>query len=738
LTDPQHDPRQGAHDGPDRRPEGSRHQPSTADREIAEEQQFVDTVYRQLAASTESASALAREGLERGRLGHEGGLVERDAMVYQAARRIASLDAAHEGLVFGRLDMSADVDEEPRYVGRIGLRDQHHDVLLIDWRAPAAAVFYQATAAEPQGVVRRRVLRCSGPRVVAVEDDLLDPEDPRAESLPIVGEGALMAQLSRARDRSMHSIVATIQAEQDSAIRAPQKGVVLITGGPGTGKTVVALHRAAYLRYADRRRYERGGVLVVGPSGVFMRYIERVLPSLGETAVALRSLGEVVDGVRATRRDDPAVAEVKGSAAMVEVLRRTARQAVPGAPRELTYFYRDSRIVLAGRELSALRRHLLGMGRRNKSTTKVASVLIEAMWRQVTSERGRERTFEEFADDVRTDDAFLTFAAAWWPVLDAATVLGWLRDPDFLARVADGVLDDESVRLLGKAWGAPGSDGTLSVDDVPLLDELRYRLGDPPVVGSEEEDPLGLADASLQEVTTAAEREYAGPRGWTPPTHRIEDDAFAHVLVDEAQDLTPMQWRMVGRRGRGATWTVVGDPAQSSWPVPAESAAARAAALEGKELHEFHLSKNYRNSAEIYAYAADYARRVDLGADLPEAVRSTGVPPQERNVADLEGALVGALGELVDAVEGTIGVVVPVARRGEVERWVAGSPYAGLAADEDARLVVLTGLDTKGLEFDGIVVVQPQEIEDESPTGRATLYVVLTRATQRLVALSQS
>ena len=224
-------------------------------------------------------------------------------MVFQAAKRIAQLDAAHEGLVFGRLDLLPTLDPEPRYIGRIGLRDDDRDSLLIDWRAPAAAVFYQATAAEPQDVVRRRVLRCAGPKVVGVEDELLDAE---AETdLPIVGEGALMAQLSRARDRSMHSIVATIQAEQDKAIRAPSRGVVSISGGPGTGKTVVALHRAAFLLYSDRRRYETGGVLVVGPSGVFMRYIERVLPSLGETAVALRSLGEVVGGLRAIRHDAP-------------------------------------------------------------------------------------------------------------------------------------------------------------------------------------------------------------------------------------------------------------------------------------------------------------------------------------------------------------------------------------------------------------------------------------------------
>ena len=717
-----------------------------AAREIAREQEYVDTVYTQLDKAALSAQELAKEGLARGRIGNEGGLVERDAMVFQAARRMATLDAAHEGLVFGRLDMGAQVSSIPRYIGRIGLRDENYDVMLIDWRAPAAAVFYQATLADPQGVVRRRILRSKGVHVLGVEDDLLDPEDPAADTLPVVGEGALLAQLSRARDRSMHTIVATIQAEQDRAIRAPNKGVVSITGGPGTGKTVVALHRAAYLLYADRRRYERGGVLVVGPSGVFMRYIERVLPSLGETAVALRSLGEVVDGVRASRRDEPAVAEVKGAAAMAEVLHRTARQAVPDAPTEFRIFYRDDVIVLGPRELGSLRRQLLAMGPRNRSTTRVASTLIDAMWRQVRSERGRERTKEEFSQEIRTDDTFLEFAASWWPVLDAATVLGWLRDPDLLARVSEGVLDDESVRLLTKSWGlhesGPRADGrTLSVDDVAMLDELRYLLGDPPIVntGSVDDEYLAAEDASLHEVFTAADREYAGPSGWTPPTNRIEDDAFAHVLVDEAQDLTPMQWRMVGRRGRGATWTIVGDLAQSSWPVPAESALARAKALGDKPRHDFHLSTNYRNSAEIYEFAAEYAGRAGLDADLPDAVRSTGVQPAELRVDDLESAMHEHLSDLAASVPGTIGIVVPTARLGEVTRWVSTWPeHADETGGPDSRIVVLAGLDTKGLEFDAIIVVQPQEIEDEAPTGRATLYVVYTRATQRMVTLTST
>ena len=551
-----------------------------------------------------------------------------------------------------------------------------------------------------------------------------------------------MAQLSRARDRSMHSIAATIQAEQDKAIRAPAKGVVEISGGPGTGKTVVALHRAAYLLYTDRARYERGGVLVVGPSGVFMRYIERVLPSLGETAVALRSLGEVVDGIRASHHDLPEISDVKGSARMAELMRRAARQAVPGAPQEFRVFYRDDTLLLAGRDLGRIRRQLLSHGQRNKQVGRVASAVVDALWRQVRGERALERGREEFVDTMLGDDAFLTFVRDWWPPLDATEVLQWLRDPAFLARVGEGVLSAADLQTLSRpdAWRAE-----FSVEDVPLIDELRYQLGDAPAKDADEEpDPLAhLVDANMPELTTITEREFTGPR----TANRTEDDTYAHVLVDEAQDLTPMQWRMVGRRGPVATWTVVGDPAQSSWPHPEEAAAAREEALfgdpalvtrAGRPRHRFHMNTNYRNSAEIYRFAAAYADRVGLSADLPDAVRSTGVDPVEVTVDVLEDGVRECVGELLGVVDGTVGIVVPAARRPEVERWVADWPEVAdaRAGGEDARLAVLTGLETKGLEFDGIVVVRPDEIERESVTGRATLYVVLTRATQRLVTVT--
>ena len=422
-------------------------------------------------------------------------------------------------------------------------------------------------------------------------------------------------------------------------------------------------------------------------------------------------------------------------------------------------FWRDDVIHLDRGALGRVRRQLMAQGRRNRQLPRVPNALLDAMWRQVRGERGRERGREAFDAEMLDNQEFLDFVAAWWPPLEAAEVLGWLRDPDLLGRVADGVLTPEEQRLLVKSWGGSWQDGNApinpSVEDVPLLDELRYALGDVPARTDDERelDDTSLLEGGhdLQELMTAADREYApSGRPWSPPTHRIEDDPFAHVLIDEAQDLSPMQWRMVGRRGRGASWTIVGDPAQSSWPIPEESASARATALEGKERHEFHLSTNYRNSAEIYGYAAAYARRVGLDADLPTAIRSTGVEPQvSTGVSDLESATRAAVLDVAGRVSGTVGIVVPVARRSEVNAWLASWPElaedardaraaidSSVAPSGEDRVVVLTGLDTKGLEFDAIVVVRPEEIEAESMTGRATLYVVYTRATQLLTILS--
>jgi DNA helicase IV len=693
---------------------------SVAEREIAREQAFVDRVYQRLEAATAAAQELADEGHGRARLGHEGGLVERDAMVYQAARRIAALDAAREGLVFGRLDL---VDGDRRYIGRIGLRDAEREPLLVDWRAPAASVFYRATPAEPMGTVRRRVLQCLGDKVVAVEDDLLDAEA-APEDMVVIGEGALLAELSRARDSRMHSVVATIQREQDAAIRAPERGVTVVNGGPGTGKTVVALHRVAYLLYTDRRRFESGGVLVVGPSAVFMTYIERVLPSLGETSVTLRALGEVVDGVVGRHHDPADVAAVKGSSRMQRLLARAVRDAVPGAPEDFRLFYRDDVLRLDRRALAAVRRRLLGGGqRRNQVLARVEAVLTDALWQQLSGERALARGQEDFADHLRGLDAFTDFAAGWWPPLEPADVLGWLADPQRLQRYAAGLLSTAEVDLLLASW----SPDRPSVEDVPLLDELRHLLGDPPV-DDRYEDPLAdLADDTLPEVTTTGERRPARERARA--TRRTEDDGRAHVLVDEAQDLSPMQWRMLGRRGRRASWTIVADAAQSAWPHPEEAAAARAEALRGKQQHGFRLSTNYRNSAEIFELAAGIARAAAPDPDLPVAVRRTGQQPSHLVVPPLELAEASraAAVEALESVDGTVAVVTPAGRRAEAREW--------LRPLDAGRLSVLAALDSKGLEFDAVVVVQPAEIVAESAVGMRTLYVVLTRATRLLTTV---
>ena len=400
-----------------------------AQREIAHEQAVVDRVH----VRSRDRSALPRRWPAKGTPGHGSGTRAAWSNAMRSCSRPASgwppSTPPTTGLVFGRLDMR---DRDVRYIGRLGLRDAEHEVLLIDWRAPAAAVFYQATAENPADVVRRRVLQSSGDTVVGIEDDLLDPDNVPAD-LVVVGEGALIAALSRSRDRSMHSVVATIQKEQDDAIRSPHRGVTTISGGPGTGKTVVALHRAAYLLYTDRRRYLGGGVLVVGPNPVFMSYIERVLPSLGETSVSMRALGAVVDGVRAVRHDRSESPTSRARFRCAVCWSGRPADQVPGAPTTLRIFFRDDVLTFDERELAAARRSLLSGGqRRNRAAPRVAEELIDRLWRQVSGDRARPGP--GLAHTMYGSRDFTEFVRTWWPVLDAVDVLRWLADRDRLAR----------------------------------------------------------------------------------------------------------------------------------------------------------------------------------------------------------------------------------------------------------------------------------------------------------------
>ncbi|GAA0534449.1 DNA helicase [Saccharopolyspora subtropica] len=671
--------------------------------EIAVEQQHVDRVYARLDELRAEARAMRDRSYEYGREATPEALNERDVMLHHANRTLQALDAESEGLVFGRLDFA---DGETVHIGRLGIRDPQFNNLLVDWRAPLAAAFYQATPEQPRNVVRRRVIRSSRERVVDLSDDLLDPDRAPAD-MRVVGEGALMAALTRSRGDAMRNIIATIQKEQDEAIRAPEGGVTEITGGPGTGKTAVALHRAAYLLYREQRRLGGPGVLVVGPSPVFMSYISRVLPSMGEHNVELRALGEVLDGISTDKVDDPRTAEIKGSSRMVKVLRRALRLPPPDAPDQLQMFYRGVVLRLEADELKRIRRSLHAKGGQpNRCRMRAADALLEALWQQARQAAGpdfqpdRDQLISEIGERIE----FHRFLVRWWPPLYPMQVLRWLSDPARLSQAARRLLSAEEVDLLAKSWTEVTE---WTVADIALIDELRVLAGPPP--RRRRDEPHAAAES---------------------PQRPANYDEYAHVVIDEAQDLSPMQWRMVGRRGRHASWTIVGDPVQSSWPDPAEAAEARREALSGQRTHRrFTLRTNYRNSAEIFDLAADAVRDLVPADDLPVAVRSTGVQPVVREAAAevLPREARSAAEELVAAAEGTVGVITTMARRDEVREWMSGA--------KSDRLRVVGSLEAKGMEYDAVLVVDPDGLAAESSTGRRALYVALSRATQLLTVL---
>ncbi|MHC5903050.1 HelD family protein [Streptomyces sp. S6] len=768
-------------------------QDSVREREICVEQEHLDRVYRRLEEKIHQAEFLLHDASQRGQVGTPGALAERDAQVFRAGIHLNRLNNEFEDFLFGRIDLllgkdgkkgpdgaytavepaegvirddnTADI-AETLHIGRIGVLDEEYAPLVIDWRAPAAAPFYRSTPVDPGRVVRRRVIRSKGRRVLGVEDDLMRPELTAyldGETLPAIGDGALMAALGQARTHSMRDIVSSIQAEQDLVIRAPAASVAYVEGGPGTGKTAVALHRAAYLLYQDRRRYA-GGILIVSPTPLLVAYTEGVLPSLGEEGqVAIRAIGSLVDGAEATLYDSPAVARAKGSYRMLKVLRKAARGAlevdaggttgttgqltfgddpdttpvtpVPlpsGPPTRLRVVAFNRRLELEADTLDHVRRTALsGTAPVNLLRPRARKLLLDALWERsgaATRHSDPELAAElrlSFDEDVSTEDAFIEFLNAWWPELTPKGVLAAMADERRLGRWARRILNPGEVRRVARSLKRDG----WSVHDIAMLDELQAILGTPARPKKKRElDPLDQL-TGLDELMPVRE-ETQRERAERLAQERVE---YAHVIVDEAQDLTPMQWRMVGRRGRHATWTVVGDPAQSSWSDPDEAAEARDEALGSRPRRRFTLTVNYRNPAEIADLAAKVLALALPGAESPRAVRSTGVVP--RFVTTDKGAARGALAEtvreetarLLGQVDGTVGVVVAMNRREEARRWLDGL---------GDRAVALGSLEAKGLEYDATVVVSPAEIADESPAGLRVLYVALTRATQQLTVVS--
>lgn len=716
--------------------------------ELAIEQAHVDKVYHYLESATAAARNVEAESRAKYRtdradwMREEDGtaLFERDAFAYQAARRLAVLDAEHEGLVFGRLDFMD--DEELRYVGRIGVRDDDYEPLVIDWRAPAAEAFYRATAAEPMGVARRRVLRCRDDVVIGIEDDLLD--DSASSDLVVIGEGALLASLQRARGVRMRDIVATIQAEQDEAIRAPYQGVTIISGGPGTGKTVVALHRAAFLLYTYRKRLEAGGVLVVGPTDVFMSYIERVLPGLGEDSVTLKSVGELatdVLGFGSQRVDEAEAALLKGSLRMLAVLRRAVHEPMTPDNIRLRVSVKGEILTLEAAELATIRRDVLASHKANRARDAAEKALTDALWAKLPTDIAAllDLPRDVFDEIVTAQASYVMFLHAWWPTLNPETVLARLADPGLLRKFSHDVLDESERQVLADslahARGFIGSsehhEPDWSVSDIALLDELAALIGPAPV--EVETDPtLFLADGSeISELVTLADR--LTDRQEVDP----DDDGaitHAHVLVDEAQDITPMQWRMLRRRGPQASWTLVGDPAQSSYPNTEETRRAMRDLIGRGASRTFRLSTNYRSPAEVMELAGQVISTVYPEADVPTSVRRTGVRPRLLSTTGPLGEpLARIIIQLAAEVEGSIAIICPPGRVNSVRDTVKKAMPLPIGVAD--RLSVLTALQVKGLEYDAAVVVAPDEIVAQTQGGIRVLYVALTRPTQRLVTL---
>lgn len=711
--------------------------------ELRSEQAYVDGLYARLDDERARAQARYRAALRA----ETETPMDRDVEVRALAKRIKRLDVADDGLCFGRLDSVAG---HLTYIGRIGLLDEsdEYEPLLLDWRAPAARAFYTATAAHPEGMRRRRQFHTRGRRIVAFTDEVLGRPDP-AES----GDGhqsssdtALLAAINAPRGDGMRDIVATIQAEQDEIIRLDHAGVLVVEGGPGTGKTVVALHRVAYLLYTQRARMERHGVLVIGPSPAFLNHISQVLPSLGESTVVFMTTGDLVPGLSVTAEDEPEAAALKGSLQILDVLTAAIadRQQLPQDPlliklSDVTMRIDAETAQWAREEARATK--LPHNAARAAFTDIVTYVLTERAiakigrgWLTRSDRDAWEKLRDELIEELADNEAFAAALDELWPILTPQALLSALLESPERLRAAGA--DPALLRAVGDAW---------TVSDVPLLDELvdllgtnkeaeelarqqaereqreeaAYAAGVLDLMVSREdlmddEDQLlaqdllygeDLAERFVEGDARELAERAAADRTWT----------YRHVVVDEAQELSEMDWRVLMRRCSARSFTVVGDLAQRRSAAGARSwESVLAPYVPGRWVYRS-LSVNYRTPAEIMAVAAGLLAEFAPDTAPPESVRASGVPPWSKQLDAHE--IPAAIAEFVRDEAGREGTSVVI----------GPADVPGTVPPSQA----------KGLEFDAVLVVEPQRILAENPRGAAELYVALTRATQRLGVLHQ-
>lgn len=682
---------------------------------VAEEQAFVDSAYALLGDLREHLTSRIASLADAPDTGTGQDLLEKQALYDNLAQQLRSAAAAENRLCFGRVDHE---DGRIQRIGRIGLRDADGEPVLLDWRAPNAAGFYQATTVDPMGLrLRRRIITRDHTVTHTEDEDLTDPT--------VIAMDAAARAVDAPRDGRMNDIIATIAADQDRIVRSPLNQVTVVQGGPGTGKTVVALHRAAWLLYTHRDRLAKDGVLVVGPSTAFLRYIDQVLPSLGETDVVLLTPGQLYPGVSATIPDSPAVAAIKGDLVMARVIAHAVALRIRVPDTGVTIRLSDgSEVGITAAQLAEARKSVPRNATFHAGREPFLRRALDHLSRDRAKRRGEDPTdpdirLTHLLDLVDEPAVRRTLNLMWLPITPERLLRLLLTDPDYLAQAADGVLTTEQQRLLLRSPDAPWT-----VDDAPLLDETADRLGEfvrsTPSVERDDPDYAELRvddpHARHRPSSTVAERAMAD-RDWV----------YGHVVVDEAQELSRMAWRALARRCSRRSMTVVGDLQQTAHPAGARDW-QEALDWAGEKIDVHVLTVTYRITQQTADTATELLTAAGGDAPILHPIRDGA--PTEHLTLDL-AALPGTILERLD--EGRVGVVVPDDRASELGAVLtAADPRFGAGDDAiDAPVAILTARDTKGLEFDHVFVIDPDAISRQAIRG-ADIYVACTRATQTL------
>jgi DNA helicase IV len=793
--------------------------------DLQDEQEFLNRAHDGLESMRGEARQMLQGVLDLGKGGTFQSRTERDIVVRTSLARLEQLDIGDQALYFGRIDRFPEPDAdggdgtglgESFHIGRLAVSGPDHEPLVVDWRAPVAEPFYRATGLDPQGLARRRHLAVRGRTVLGLEDEyFVDPsrapgapilpvsdapasaEDPSGERLlsegmVLGGPGALLSALGQARTGHMGDIIGTIQREQDEIIRSPLSGVLVVQGGPGTGKTAVALHRAAYLLYTHRFPLERQGVLVVGPNPLFLRYIEQVLPSLGETGVSLSTVAGLVPEIRVKGTDDPAVATLKGDVNMVKVLERAVRTRQRPLRHDVDVPFGAGVLRLRAKATE----EIVALARRRPGTHNVRRRFVEAHVLRALADdyrarlaRGIERLGEadglpddvaahlaadidadappsaeeqaELARRLRRTPQVAEALDRMWPRLSPHELVhDLLGARPLLAAAGQGILSAEAIRRLYRPRSAALDQVPWTVADAALIDEARTILG-PRRGGARPNRPrAGRADeGNAQEGGFWPQGLASSPVPTASASLGPEDDirSFGHIVVDEVQDLSPMQLRMLARRSLSGSMTVVGDIAQATGPwAPASWDDVTRHLSPQRATRLVELTVSYRTPAEVIAVAARVLAVAAPEISPPRPVRQSGFTPRiiAASRAGLAEAVAQATRQEVAAVApGRVAVLGPAVMLPELARVLSD---AGLDPTDPrdprgdglaAGLVLLPADETNGLEFDSVVVVEPalvtavgDDVAGEQPPvattrGLRTLYVALTRPTRRLAVV---